>query len=296
MPLTGGFDSNDKLLIIHADDVGMCHTENKATFLGFQNGVVSSCSLMMPCPWILEAVEFFKENPDYDHGIHSTLTSEWRLYRWGPVSSRSRVPTLLDGQGYLHREAKDVAKASREEVEAELRAQVEKAFHLGLQPSHLDTHMGPVFFRPDLLETYVKVALDNDLIPMLIKPTESVFEVAKHMGITISEELVSTVLKSGTPMLDNFIGITFGSDLQERIKWFRDVLKDIKPGTLTQIIVHLGLPDEEMKAIIPSHGVTSHVDRYLDYQLVTSNEARQIIDELGFTLVGWKALKQEDAE
>ncbi|MCX8183459.1 MAG: polysaccharide deacetylase family protein, partial [Crenarchaeota archaeon] len=270
MPLTGGFDKNEKLLIIHADDVGMCHTENKATFLGFRNGVVSSCSLMMPCPWILEAVEFFKENPDYDHGIHSTLTSEWRLYRWGPVSSRSQVPTLLDEQGYLHKEARDAAKASKEEVEAELRAQVKRAFQLGLRPSHLDTHMGLVFFRPDILETYVKVALDNGLIPMLIKPSDSAFEVAKQMGIMISEELISKILESGTPMLDNFIGITFGSDLQERIRWFRDVLKDIKPGTLTQMIVHLGLPDEEMKAIIPSHSVTSHLDRHLDYQLVTS--------------------------
>jgi len=292
MPLTGGFDRNDKLLIIHADDVGMCHTENKATFLGFQNGVVSSCSLMMPCPWILEAAEFLKENPDYDYGVHSTLTSEWRLYRWGPVSPKSKVSTLLDEQGYLHREAKDAAKASREEVEAELRAQVERAFELGLHPSHLDTHMGPVFFKPDLLETYVRVALDNSLIPMLIKPTDSAFKVAERMGIVISEDLVSRILKAETPMLDNFIGMTFGSDLQERIKWFRNVLKDIGPGTLTQIIVHLGLPDEEMKAIIPSQGVTSHRDRYLDYQLVTSREAKGIVETLGFTLVGWKDLKE----
>lgn len=284
----------DKLLIIHADDVGMCHSENAATFLGFQNGIVSSCSIMMPCPWILEAAEFFKENLDYDHGVHSTLTSEWRLYRWGPVSSKSEVPTLLDGQGYLHREVKDAVKASREEVEAELRAQVKKAFELGLNPSHLDTHMGPVFFRPDLLETYVRVALDNGLIPMLIKPTDSAFEVAKQMGIMISEDLVNRILKAGTPMLDSFIGITFGSDFQERIKWFRNVLKNIGPGTITQIIVHLGLPDEEMKAIIPSQGVTSHIDRYLDYQLVTSREAREIIESLGFTLVGWKDLKEAE--
>lgn len=288
MPLTSGFDKSDKLLIIHADDVGMCHAENMATFLGFQNGVVSSCSLMMPCPWILEAVEFFKENPSYDHGIHSTLTSEWQLYRWGPVNSKSEVPTLLDEQGYLHREAKDAAKAFRGEVEKELRAQVKRALQLGLHPSHLDTHMGPVFFRPDLLETYVKVALDNGLIPMLIKPGDNALEVAKQTGIMISEDLVDAILKSRTPMLDNFIGLTFGADLQERIKWFRSVLKDIKPGTVTQIIVHLGLPEEEIRAIIPSH-----VDRYLDYQLVTSKEARQIVEESGFTLVGWKDLRGE---
>lgn len=281
----------DKLLIIHADDVGMCHSENMATFLGFQKGIVSSCSLMMPCSWIPEAVEFFKENPNYDHGVHSTLTSEWRLYRWGPVSSKSEVPTLLDEQGYLHREAKDAAQASREDVEAELRAQVRRALELGLRPSHLDTHMGTVFFRPDLLETYIKVALDNGLVPMLIKPTDETLEVAKKMGVTISEDLVSMSSKSKTPMLDNFIGLTFGSDLQERIKWFRNALREIRPGTITQMIVHLGLPEEEMKAIIPAHGVTGHIDRYLDYQLVTSKEALQIVEELGFTLVGWKDLK-----
>ncbi len=290
--LKDGFDKNDKLLIVHADDVGMCHTENIATFQGFQNGVVSSCSLMMPCPWILEAVEFFKENPDYDHGIHSTLTSEWKLYRWGPVSSKGEVSTLLDEQGYLHGEAKDAARASREEVETELRAQVKRALDLGLSPSHLDTHMGPVFFRPDLLETYVKVALDNGLIPMLIKPTDEALEVAKKMGVTISEGLVNMMSKSETPMLDNVIGLTFGSDLQERIKWFRNALKEIKPGTITQVVVHLGLPEEEMKAIIPAHGVTGHVDRYLDYQLVTSKETLQIVEDLGFTLVGWKDLRK----
>ena len=286
MPLPSGFDREDKLLIIHADDVGMCHSVNEATFTGFQQGVVSSCSIMMPCPWVLEAAKFFRENPQYDHGIHSTLTSEWIFYRWGPVSSKNEVPSLLDDQEYLWRNAEDAAKAPAEEVEVELRSQVKRAFDLDLKPSHLDTHMGTVYFRPDLLETYIKVALDSNLIPMLIRPTENALELAKEMGIVLSEGTISNILKSGLPMLDNFVGSTFGSDLQERIKWFRATLNEVKPGTITQVIVHLSLCSDEIKAIMPSYA-----ERCLDYELVTSKEAIKIIDELGFTLVGWKDLR-----
>ncbi|MEM2940607.1 MAG: polysaccharide deacetylase family protein [Thermoproteota archaeon] len=285
MVLPGSFDQRDKLLIIHADDVGMCHSENMATFLGFQNGLVSSCSLMMPCPWVLEAVEFFRSNPDYDHGIHSTLTSEWKHYRWGPVSSKNEVPTLIDEEDYLYRDAKDAAKASQKDTETELRAQVKRAFELGLHPSHLDSHMGTVFFRPDFLETYMRIALDNGLIPMLIKPVKEVLERAKEIGMDISQDTVRKVLESGI-VLDNLIDSSLGSDLQERIKWFRSMLTSIEQGTVTQLIVHLGLPEEEIKAIMPSY-----MERYLDYQLVTSKETLKIIKELGFTLVSWKDLK-----
>jgi len=287
MVLPSGFDRRDKLLIIHADDVGMCHSENIATFLGFQNGMVSSCSLMMPCPWVLEAVEFFKSNPGYDHGVHSTLTSEWSFYRWGPVSSKREVLTLLDRQEYFYRDAKDAAKAFRKDVEIELRAQVKRAFDLGLQPSHLDTHMGTVFFRPDLLETYLRTALDNGLLPVLTKPVKEALEQSKEIRTEFSEDILRKILEPNMPIVDSLVDSTLGSDLQERIEWFRSMLKNIKPGTITQMIVHLGLPDEEIKAIMPSH-----IERYLDYQLVTSKEALRLVEELGFTLIGWRNLKR----
>jgi predicted glycoside hydrolase/deacetylase ChbG (UPF0249 family) len=287
MVLTSNFDPKDKLLIIHADDVGMCHSENMATFLGFKEGIVSSCSIMMPCPWVLEAVEFFKNNPHYDYGVHSTLTSEWKLYRWKPLSLRSEESTLTDGQGYFYRDAFEAVKASKNDVDAELEAQVKRIFKLGLRPSHLDTHMGVVLLRPDFLESYLKIALKNDLIPMLTKPIMDAI-VKTGEGMEISREVVERLLESGIPVLDNLFDSTFGSDLNERISWFRNVLKSIEPGTLTQLIVHLSLPSEEIKAITPSH-----MERVLDYQLVTSKEAFKIVEELGFTLIGWRDLKGE---
>lgn len=286
MVLMDNFDPKDKLLIIHADDVGMCHSENTATFLGFKEGIVSSCSIMMPCPWVLEAVEFFKNNPHYDYGVHSTLTSEWKLYRWGPLSLRSGESTLIDNQGYFYKDAFDAAKASKNDVDAELEAQVKRIFKFGLKPSHLDTHMGVVLLRPDFLETYLRTALNNDLIPMLTKPIMEALEEAVENS-EISKEIVEKVLESGIPVLDNLFDSTFGSDLHERIAWFRNTLKNIEPGTLTQLIVHLGLSDEEMKAITPSY-----MERVLDYQLVTSKEAVKIVEELGFTLIGWRDLKK----
>lgn len=174
----------------------------------------------------------------------------------------------------------------KNDVYSELETQVRRAFKLGLKPSHLDTHMGVVLLRPDFLETYLRIALDNGLIPMLTRPIMEAIENAGQAS-GISRETIDKILKLNVPILDGLLDSTQGSDLHERIAWFRNMLKGIKPGTLTQLIVHLSIPDEEIKAITPSY-----MERILDYQLVTSKEALKIVEELGFTLIGWRDLKE----
>ena len=140
-----GFDNNDRLAIIHVDDVGMCHASVEAFADLWDFGLISSGAVMVPCPWFLSTVQFFHKNPQADLGVHLTLTSEWDTYRWGPLSTCDPKTGLLDQDGYFHRLAHQVQEqADPGAVQIELTTQIERAITAGLQPTHADTHMGTV--------------------------------------------------------------------------------------------------------------------------------------------------------
>src|SRR6267378_983818 len=135
-----GFPRDAKLLIVHADDVGVTHSVNAATIQALESGLVNSASLMVPCPWFPEIADYAKSHPAADFGLHLTLTSERVYYRWGPVASKDKVPSLVDQNGYFHHDWSPETHIDPKEVEIEIRAQVARAFAMGVKPTHLDSH------------------------------------------------------------------------------------------------------------------------------------------------------------
>src|SRR5438105_9502574 len=135
-----GFPAGTKLIIVHADDLGETHAVNAAAMKALESGTINSASLMVPCPWFPEMADFAKSHPEADLGLHLTLTSERVYYRWGPVASIDKVPSLVDENGYFHHDWEGNQRINPKEVEIELRAQVERALRMGVRPTHLDSH------------------------------------------------------------------------------------------------------------------------------------------------------------
>lgn len=277
--------SPKRQLIVHVDDAGMCHAANEGTIQGLESGLVTSASVMMPCSWAPAFAEYARQHPEYDYGVHLTLNSEWTGYRWSPVAGRDRVPSLVDEQGYLWRSVRQVAEhAKAEEVAIELRAQVEFAKRLGIPLSHLDTHMGAVFARPDLVEVYVKLGLEYDL-PILWVRSVGDEERTEYPTLAAAlEKVVAALDERRLPVLDKIVQIYSGDDLAEREKKYLEAIERIPPG-VTQLIIHSAMEGPELQAI-----TTSHARRDQDRELFSRPEIRQRILDQGIELTSWKEL------
>lgn len=274
-----GYPRDSKLLIIHADDLAVAHSEDMASFDALDRHAASSASIMVPCPWLTEVAEYAKEHPDADLGLHLTLTSEWSTYRWGPVASKNQVPSLIDAGGYLWPETepgKQHIKA--DEAEREIRSQIEKAISMGIHPTHVDSHMGMLFERPDLFAVYVKVAREYKL-PFLA-----------FLGSETPKEFAA--LLSPKDVLIN--GIVMAYPQVPSAGWkdfYLNAIRSLKPG-ITEFIVHLGHDDAELQAVTVNHPDYGAAWRQRDYDVMTSPEFRKAIEDNHVILVHWSDLKK----
>ncbi len=258
-------------LIIHADDIGMCHSANKASEEAYEKGVVSSGSLMAPAPWFMDAATYFRSHPEFDVGIHVTLTSEWKLYRWPPVAPRDKVPGLVSGDGFMYRTSEEVAKhASGREVEAEIRFQIERVLEFGVKPTHMDTHMGTVHYRPEYLEAYADLAVEYGIPVMVHNSSPEIRRKVSHL----------------VPVVPQYVGYPAQGSLDERKAAALKMLGGLKPGVY-ETILHLGGDDDEIRAII---GDDTHF-RHEEYLIFSNPEVRQAIKDREIRLVGWRDLK-----
>ncbi len=244
-----GFCDDERVAVVHCDDIGMCHAANDGAFEALANGPATSGSIMVPCPWFREAAQRARADSDLDLGVHLTLNSEWPGYRWGPVVGASAVPSLVDSQGCLPATLMDtVGRARPEEVELELRAQVERALEAGIDVTHLDSHMGTVLV-PSLVEVYAKLASEFRLPVFAVRPDR---ETLARRGLggaeAVFEKLCVTLEAEGIPILDGFCDDSLGFAPGQGIPHNEARLDRLGPG-INYLICHPARAGDELSAI-----------------------------------------------
>lgn len=268
-----GYPDDARLLIVNADDFGMCHAVNEAVFLGLTEGVVSSTSLMVPCPWAPQAMQFLRAHPEIPFAVHLTLVCDFAIYRWGPSASRDRVRSLVDPSGtfFSHDQRNEMlAQARLEEVEIEFRAQIERVLNEGLHPSHLDWHCLADGGRDDIFALTVALAREY------------------HLALRVHERAhAGDLQRDNLPTVDHGVLDSYHMTPEEKPTRYPQLLREL-PAGLSEWAVHPSLGDAEAQALEPENWRIRRAD--LDF--VTSSVARDILTEEGIIVLDYHALRE----
>ncbi len=274
-----GYKSTDRLLIINCDDVGMCHSANLAVVEGMEKGLITSGTIMTPCPWFNEIAAYARNHPEKDFGVHLDYTSEWKYYRWGSVAPRDQVKGLYDDEDYLWESIEEVyAHSTPEEALTEARAQIKKALDAGIAVTHLDSHMGTLQYKPEYLNVYVQLALEFNLpLRMAAQSTMESF------GFP---ELRKQFAGKGIVFGDYFIYDELENYKDVKSFW-TDIIKNLKPG-VTELFIHASKESDELKAITNSWNV-----RTKEAAVFTSDpDIRKLIADEKIILIGYRPLME----
>lgn len=297
-----GFPKGAKVVILHVDDVGMSWDSNQGAIQAMTKGVANSCSIMMPCAWVPGFAHYLKDHPQLDAGLHLTLTSEWKDYRWVPLSGAKAVPGLVDPEGALWASVDSVVKhATPDEVEQEIRAQVERALAMGIRPTHLDSHMGTLFASFPFIQRYMKVGMEYK-IPIMFPAGHATLIKAQSqlpdMMINAIRGMGKQLWAAGLPVLDDLHNTSYGWELPAgtpatdknlqafKTKQYIQALDEIRPG-LTMVIMHCTDPTLVFKEISAS-GTT----RKGDLLAMLDPALRKAIVEKKIILTTWREVME----
>lgn len=267
-----GYPPDARLLIINADDFGMCNSINEAIMRTLREGLVRSTTLMVPCPWALHAMHFLAVHPEIPFGIHLTVISDPLDYRWGPVTSREKVPSLVDRAGYFYNfETMHLllAQVELDHLEVEFRAQIEAVLGAGLQPTHLDWHA-------------LRFGARTDIIDLMI-------HLAKEYGLAlrvIGRSSIEKLQNQGFPTIDYDFLDSYGIDPSHKSARYVQLLREL-PAGLSEWAVHPGLDNLELLALEPS----GQHERQTDFDFWMSPQAKDIVKEEGIILLDYRALQ-----
>jgi predicted glycoside hydrolase/deacetylase ChbG (UPF0249 family) len=267
-----GYPGDARLLIINADDFGMCNSTNEAIMRTLREGLVRSTTLMVPCPWALHAMHFLADHPEIPFGVHLTVISDPFDYRWGPVTSGEMIPSLVDRAGYFYNfEAMPafLAQVKLNELEVEFRGQIEAVLAAGLKPTHLDWHALRIAGRTDIFDLMIRLAKEYGLA-------------LRIMGRALIEKLQG----QGLPTIDNDFLDSYLLDPVNKPARYAQLLREL-PAGLSEWAVHPGLDNAELLALEP----TGNHERQTDFDFWTSQRAKNIVKEEGIILLDYRALQ-----
>lgn len=281
-----GYPAGSKVIMLHADDAGMCEEANIAVKDMLTNGVIQSTAAMPPCPQFEDMIAWAVEHPDTDVGIHLSLTSEWKTYRWPSVAPATEVPGLLDSEGKLWRSVEEVVMhATPEEVAKEVRAQIEKSIAQGYRPSHIDTHMGTLYGSPAFAKEYLKIAMEYGIPANAIEMSDSaVVAYFKAAGYPINDEMITYMSEYTLPKVDFFTSAPNANSYEEKVAAFKELIKTLKPG-LTEIIFHPSVETEQLKSI-----TGSWQQRVWESKMFSDPDLKQFFVEEGIIFTNWKEI------
>lgn len=282
-----GYSDNDRLVILHTDDIGMCHASVQAFRDLWAFGGITSGAVMTPCPWFPAVAQMCRENPAMDMGVHAVLNSEWDAYRWAPVSGGEAGSGLRDEAGYFHQWHQAVYdNASPEQVDAEVNAQIEKALKAGIDVTHVDSHMGTIM-NPKYIQSYIQAA-SSRLLPNFLPRLNAVG--IDLMGVDDAERVryapVMEMLESmGVPMMDGVLGMPLehGGDHIEVAK----KLLGKAPLGMTHFILHPSIDTPELRAIAPDWQA-----RVANYNAFMSEELKMFVEREGIKVIGYRAIRE----
>jgi hypothetical protein len=286
-----GFSDNDRVAIIHADDIGMSHASYAAFTDLWNAGIISSAATMAPCPWFPQVAAHCRANPHIDIGVHLTLTSEWDGFRWGPISSRDPATGMLDDEGYFPRTASGIQQSGDPEaIQRELFAQIERAIAAGITPTHVDTHMGSVF-HPKYMHAYVQLAVHFKIPVMIPRLDEHELRNQGFDGESTQwmvkklHALEDELEGEGLPLIDHVSWMPLDKP-ENRMEQAFTALDALQPG-ITHFIIHPSYDTPEARAIGPDWP-----SRVGDYETFMDERVREHIQKTGVQVIGYRALKQ----
>jgi predicted glycoside hydrolase/deacetylase ChbG (UPF0249 family) len=284
-----GFADDDRVVIIHTDDIGMCQASVEAYSDLWEIGLISSGATMVPCPWFPEAAAFCRDHPEVDMGVHLTLTSEWQTYRWGPISTRDPLSGLMDDEGFFPRTSEAVQETGDPDaVQVEIEAQIQRAKAAGIAPTHADTHMGSVA-SARFITPYVQTALGSRLPPMLFRMDEAGWQEVGLDAYTaaLAVQMMAQLEADGMPLLDHITGLELdpAQAPPDRIAYAKEMLGGLEPG-ITHFVIHPSKDTPELRAITPDWPC-----RVADYEAFSSDDLRQWVADSGIQVIGYRALQ-----